>query len=83
MSANQMFTLGLIQMRCSDNPAENRERALAKIREAASRGAQVICLPELYATQYFCQSEDHANFDLAEPIPGPTTAALAKVAAEK
>ena len=82
-SANQTFTLGLIQMRCSDDPAENRERALAKMREAAARGAQVICLPELFATQYFCQTEDHANFDLAEPIPGPTTAALAKVAAEK
>ena len=53
------------------------------MREAAARGAQVICLPELFATQYFCQSEEHANFDLAEPIPGPTTAALAKVAAEK
>jgi N-carbamoylputrescine amidase len=83
MSANQIFTLGLIQMRCSDNPAENRERGFEKIREAAARGAQVICLPELFATQYFCQSEDHANFDLAEPIPGPTTAALAKIAAEK
>lgn len=82
MSAHHTFTLGLVQMRCSSDPAENVERAIARVREAAGQGAQVICLPELFTTQYFCQSEDHANFDFAESIPGPTTTALAKIAAE-
>ncbi len=76
------FTLGLIQMRCSTNPEENVQRACDFLREAASRGANVACLPELFRTQYFCQTEDHANFDLAEPIPGPTSEALATVARE-
>jgi N-carbamoylputrescine amidase len=82
MSAKDIVTLGLVQMRCASDPAENVDKAIARIREAAARGAQVVCLPELFTTQYFCQSEDHANFDLAEPIPGPTSQALAKVAAE-
>jgi N-carbamoylputrescine amidase len=82
MPAPKTFTLGLIQMACSTQPAENLEKAIARVREAARQGAQVICLPELFLTQYFCQSEDHANFDLAEAIPGPTTATLAKIAAE-
>ncbi len=73
--------VALIQMRCGADPAGNRERAVEKIRAAATDGARLICLPELYASQYFCQSEDHANFALAEPIPGPSSenfAALAK-----
>ena len=69
-------------MRCSTDPAENLARALVRIRAAARDGAQLICLPELFRSQYFCQTEDHANFDLAEPIPGPSTAALAEVARE-
>ena len=69
-------------MRCSTDPADNLARALERIRQAARDGAQLICLPELFRSQYFCQSEDHANFDLAEPIPGPSTAALAEVARE-
>jgi N-carbamoylputrescine amidase len=81
-SAAKTFTLGLIQMRCSADPAHNRATAIARVRDAAKQGAQVICLPELFLTPYFCQTEDHANFDLAEPIPGPTSAALAQVAAE-
>ena len=68
------FQVGLVQMACGPEPEENLERALAHVREAARRGAQVICLPELFQTQYFCQREDAALFDLAEPIPGPTTA---------
>ena len=72
--------LGLIQTRCSPDPAENFSRALKKVSEAAQKGAQIICLPELFRSQYFCQSEDHANFKLAEPIPGPSTAALQKLA---
>jgi N-carbamoylputrescine amidase len=81
-SPPKTFTLGLIQMRCSLDPRENLDNAVARVREAAKQGAQVICLPELFRTRYFCQAEDHANFDLAESIPGPTTAVLSKVAAE-
>jgi N-carbamoylputrescine amidase len=80
MAAPTKFTLGLVQMRCSPVPDDNINRAVAHIRDAAAQGAQVICLPELFRTQYFCQSEDHANFDLAEAIPGPTTAVLGKLA---
>ena len=58
-------------MRCSTDPADNLARAIDRIRAAARDGAQLICLPELFRSQYFCQTEDHANFDLAEPIPGP------------
>jgi N-carbamoylputrescine amidase len=82
MAPPRTFTLGLVQMRCSADPDENLDRAVARVREAARDGAQVICLPELFRTQYFCQTEDHASFDLAEPIPGPTTEALARVAGE-
>ena len=74
------FKVGLVQMAMTDRPAENVRKALAKVREAARRGAQVICLPELFASTYFCQREDASLFDLAEPIPGPTTQAVAKVA---
>src|SRR5260370_1575826 len=76
------FTVGLIQMSCSPEPEENLRRAIEKIREAAKQGAQIVCLPELFRTQYFCQREDHALFDLAEPIPGPTTEVLEPVARE-
>ncbi len=77
------FTVGLVQMRCSTDPVDNLQRALEGIREAAGRGARVICLPELFRTQYFCQSEDPAKFDLAEAVPGgPTTLALAELARE-
>lgn len=74
------FTVGLVQMRCSTDPEVNLRRACEGLREAAGRGAQVACLPELFRTQYFCQVEDPSRFDLAEPIPGPTTEALAAVA---
>ncbi|MFO0909393.1 MAG: carbon-nitrogen hydrolase [Isosphaeraceae bacterium] len=76
------FTLGLVQMRCSTDPNDNLRRACDMVREAAARGARVVCLPELFRTQYFCQKEDAALFDLAEPIPGPTVDALAGVARE-
>src|SRR5918993_1655940 len=76
------FTVGLVQMRCSTDPDDNLRRASDALREAAGRGAQVACLPELFRTQYFCQVEDSSVFDLAEPIPGPTTEALACVARE-
>jgi N-carbamoylputrescine amidase len=69
-------------MSCSPDPDENLRRACEKVREAASRGAHLVCLPELFRAQYFCQREDTALFDLAEPIPGPTTEALAPIARE-
>jgi N-carbamoylputrescine amidase len=74
-------TLALVQMRCSEDPAENLARALSRIEEAARLGARIACLPELFRSRYFCQTEDAAHFELAEPIPGPTTEALGKAAA--
>lgn len=74
--------IGLVQLQCSADPRENMDRAIAGIRHAAAQGAQVICLPELFRSQYFCQSEDHRCFELAEPIPGPSTAAISAVARE-
>jgi len=80
VAAPSSFKIGLVQMSCSADPADNLTRARARIVEAAGRGATLVCLPELFRSQYFCQAEDHANFDLAEPIPGPSTAALAETA---
>jgi N-carbamoylputrescine amidase len=80
METATQFSVGLIQMAMSADPAENLARAVRKIDDAAGRGAQVICLPELFRSRYFCQREDASRFDLAEPIPGPTTEALAAVA---
>lgn len=74
--------LGLIQMRCGTQARENLAHALDLCRQAVKQGANVLCLPELFLTPYFCQEEDPALFDLAEPIPGPTTEALSKLAAE-
>jgi len=79
-SGSQTFQLALVQMRCSIDPVENLTRAIEKIAEAGRRGADVVCLPELFRTQYFCQTEDHANFALAEPIPGPASEALCAAA---
>jgi len=75
-------TLGLVQMRMSAEPEENFTRALTRIREAAERGAQVICLPELFRSPYFCQTENHDFFRLAEPVPGSSTDRLGKLAGE-
>ncbi len=72
--------VALVQMQCGIEPAANLEKAIAFIDEAAKSGADIVCLPELFRTQYFCQSEDHANFALAEAIPGPTTESLGEVA---
>ena len=82
MAAPARFSIGLVQMRMGSDPAANLDRAVSHIREAARRGARVVCLPELFRTPYFCQREDAALFDLAEPIPGPTSDALAKIARE-
>src|SRR5271167_4942408 len=67
-------------MSCTPEPEQNLERAVAHIRDAASKGAELVCLPELFQSQYFCQREDVANFELAEAVPGPTTEALGRVA---
>jgi N-carbamoylputrescine amidase len=75
-------TLGLVQMTCSADPRENLQKAIAKVREAAAQGAQIISLQELFTSQYFCQIEDHKYFALAEEIPGPSTDALCQVAKE-
>ena len=72
--------LGLLQSACSSNPAENLKRTLSLTEKAAKQGAQIICTQELFRSQYFCQSEDHECFKLAEPIPGPSTKAFQKVA---
>ena len=72
--------LGLIQSHCSDDPEENFERTLRLAESAAKQGARIICTQELFRSQYFCQSEDHANFRLAESIPGPSTQAFQKLA---
>jgi N-carbamoylputrescine amidase len=82
LSTSEKFTLGLIQMRCDPDPDVNLQRAIRFIREASDKGADIICLPELFRSQYFCQKTDAKLFDLAEPIPGPTTQALAPLAKE-
>ena len=74
------FTIGLLQMSLSKNPDENLKKAVDWVGKAAKKGAKVICLPELFKTQYFCQKEDIENFNLAEKIPGPSTEALGKAA---
>jgi len=76
------FRIGLIQMACSLDPNENLAKAEWRIREAAAQGAQIVCLQELFRSQYFCREENPALFDLAEPIPGPSTEALCRLAAE-
>jgi len=76
------FRIGLVQMACAVDPNENLAKATWRIREAAGRGAQIICLQELFRSQYFCREENAALFDLAEPIPGPTTEVLRSLAAE-
>jgi N-carbamoylputrescine amidase len=78
--ALEQFQIGLIQMSCGPEPDDNMRKALDRVGEAAKRGAQVVCLPELFQTQYFCQREDAKLFDLAESIPGRATAMLSEVA---
>src|SRR5579885_1284603 len=76
------FRVGLVQMSCALDPNQNLEKARWKIREAAAQGAQVVCLQELFRSQYFCREENAALFALAEPIPGPTTETLGQLARE-
>jgi N-carbamoylputrescine amidase len=74
--------VALVQMRCGAEPDKNFSRAIDFIRDAAKEGAQMVCLPELFRSQYFCQTEDHANFALAEEIPGRSTSTLGELALE-
>lgn len=82
MSKQQVVRVGLVQMRCVASAQANLERAVALVREAAARGAQVVCLQELFLSPYFCRTQDVRFFDLAEPVPGPTTEVLAALAGE-
>src|SRR5690242_13390462 len=79
-SSGQLVKLGLLQHACSANAAANLKKTLALTERAAKQGAQIICTQELFRSQYFCQSEDYENFKLAEPIPGPSTAAFQRLA---
>src|ERR1700753_2499900 len=74
--------VGLVQMSCTADKAGNLRKAEEKVREAAARGAQIVCLQELFTSLYFCDVEDYENFKLAEAIPGPSTDVLGKLAAE-
>ena len=76
------LVVGLVQMSMRTDPGENLSRALDLIADAGAAGARMVCLPELFSWRYFCQSEDTANFNLAEPVPGPTTRALEALAAD-
>jgi N-carbamoylputrescine amidase len=78
----EKFQVGLVQMSATSDPESNLRHALDLVRQAAARGAGIVCLPELFQTQYFCQREEAALFDLAESIPGPTTARLSALARE-
>src|SRR5437879_11022395 len=79
---SEQLTIGLLQQKCSADLAANLARTIEAIREAARRGAQIVCLEELFRSQYVCREENAERFDLAEAIPGPTTEALSKIARE-
>jgi len=83
MPSTLNYRIGLVQMSCSPDPDANLDKAADLVREAAREGANVVCLPELFCAQYFCQREDIALFDLAEPIPGPSTERLSAIAREE
>lgn len=74
--------VGLVQMSCTDKPDQNLSKAIAGVRDAAAKGAQIVCLQELFRSLYFCDVEDYENFNLAEAIPGPSTETLSALAKE-
>jgi N-carbamoylputrescine amidase len=82
MASGSKTKVALVQMRCGAEPEKNFARAIDFIREATKKDAQIVCLPELFRSQYFCQTEDHANFALAEEIPGTSTSTLGQLASE-
>jgi len=75
--------VGIVQMSCTSNKQANLDKAIEKVKEAATKGAQIVCLQELFTSLYFCDEEDYDNFKLAEPVPGPSSDALSKIAKEK
>lgn len=78
----KLVRTGIVQMSCVSDKQQNLEKAIGKVRAAAAKGAQIVCLQELFTSLYFCEAEDYDNFALAEAVPGPTTDALSAVAAE-
>src|SRR6266576_5482952 len=76
------FTVGIVQDAVTTDVKKNVEHAITRIHEAADRGAQIVCLQELFNAPYFCKSQKHERFDLAEPIPGPTIERMKKLARE-
>src|SRR3989442_11791882 len=80
--ATEKTKVALVQMKCGPEPETNFQRAIGFISDAAKQGAQIVCLPELFRSQYFCQTEDHKNFALAEEVPGRSTSALGELARE-
>jgi len=82
VSVPERFAVGLVQMRCTPDVNANLDTAIARTRDAARAGAVLVCLPELFRSHYFAQSEDHGAFDLAEHVPGPTTETLGRIAKE-
>lgn len=78
----QKVNVGLVQMSCTNDREKNLQKAINKIKEAAAKGAQIICLQELFTSLYFCDEENHDNFSLAEPIPGPSSNTLSDLAKE-
>src|SRR5436853_3403549 len=77
---SRVVPVGITQMACSDDAEANLARQVRLVEDAAKKGAKIICTQELFRSQYFCQCEDHRFFQLAEPIPGPSTDALSKIA---
>src|SRR5258708_33748730 len=82
MPASTSFTVGIVQEAVTNDVKQNVARAEARIREAAEKGAQIVCLQELFNAPYFCKSQKHERFDLAEPIPGPTIERMRELASE-
>jgi N-carbamoylputrescine amidase len=78
--SKNVVTIALLQSACSADPRANLDHTLAAAKRAAKKGARIICTQELFRSQYFCQTEDHKNFSLAEPVPGPSTRAFQKLA---
>ena len=79
---SEMVPIALVQASCTSDPTENLAKACNKIREAAARGARIICLQELFMTRYFCQTENYTSFDYAEPVPGTSTLLMQELARE-
>ncbi len=82
-SSEKIIKVALVQMNCAEDPRENLDKCLARIDEAARAGAKIVSTQELFRSRYFCQTENHDCFKLAEPIPGPSTEALARLAKER